>query len=560
LFYVFRLMMKRINLAVFAAALACAGCDPQHDQVARAASITTSTSAQHSTVNTYDSEAQAYLRIGETYNAEAPIPAQCYTKTAGKFNPCYTCHQSYDDERPNRMNDGFLQGSYAFSEFGVENRWKNLFKDRTAHIEQVTDEEILEYIAQDNYSPLIDWMQSDEWQGVVPAIKNLHLGAEAFDEYGLAKDGSRWVAFNYKPLPSTFWPTNGSTDDVMIRLPEIFSDIGGEYSRDIYFANLGLLEMAIAGTQRTSTVPLNEAALDIDLDGDQVLSVSTTTLLRRSHYVGDARDVPLTPMLYPEGTAFLHTVRYLGIHPNGGIYNSPRMKEVRYMKKHRFRSPENLASNYYVEDKEKHFGKLPVMTDHNDRGMANKFGWLVWGFIEDESGRLRKQSHEEQAFCMGCHKSVGTTIDHTFAFPRKVAGASGWGYIDLKKITDTPSLGDNRGEYATYLQRVGGGDEFRQNQEMLERWFHPDGSVDWRKVDNAENIYELIVPSRERALALNKAYHAIVKEQSYIFGRDAVIQPATNVYRQVENHTPPLEPQHRYQWDIRLDWTKQPRP
>ena len=65
-------------------------------------------------------------------------------------------------------------------------------------------------------------MKSDAWTGEVTEIKNLHLGAEAFESNGIAKDGSGWVAFNYKPLPSTFWPTNGSTDDVMIRLSEKF--------------------------------------------------------------------------------------------------------------------------------------------------------------------------------------------------------------------------------------------------------------------------------------------------------------------------------------------------
>jgi len=28
------------------------------------------------------------------YNREAVIPPQCYTKTEGVNNPCYTCHQT----------------------------------------------------------------------------------------------------------------------------------------------------------------------------------------------------------------------------------------------------------------------------------------------------------------------------------------------------------------------------------------------------------------------------------------------------------------------------------
>lgn len=498
-----------------------------------------------------------YLQANEAYNREAPIPSQCYTKTDGQHNPCYTCHQTYGDRRPNQMHDGFLQGSYAFSEFGERNHWQNLFKDRRDYIEQISDEEIIDYVHEDNYTELAQWMQSEAWSGEKAIIENLHLGADAFDEYGLAKDGSRWVAFNYKPLPSTFWPTNGSTDDVMIRLPAQFSERDGNFSRDVYFANLSLLEMAMTGAQSLDTPPLNEAALDVDLDGNGVLSVASHRIMHRPFYLGDANDVPLTHMLYPEGTAFLHTVRYLGVDDSGRIYNAPRMKEVRYMVKDQFRSSTSLASGYYKEAKEKHFGNLPGVADHADRGMDNKFGWRLWGFIEDADGDLRKQHHEEQFFCMGCHKSIGTTIDQTFAFPRKVAGADGWGYIDLTTQQDVPNLGEYEGEFLQYLDRVGGGDEFRQNEEMLERWFHPDGRVDREKVTSVRNLYELITPSRERALALNKAYRAIVEEQSYIFGRDATIKPATNVFQTVDPSVPPLEPEHRHEWDIRLAWPQE---
>ena len=50
--------------------------------------------------------------LNSIYNQEAPIPPQCYTRTEGDFNPCYTCHQTYPDRtRPNTMWDGYLQGS-----------------------------------------------------------------------------------------------------------------------------------------------------------------------------------------------------------------------------------------------------------------------------------------------------------------------------------------------------------------------------------------------------------------------------------------------------------------
>lgn len=39
---------------------------------------------------------------------------------------------------------------------------------------------------------------------------------------------------------------------------------------------------------------------------------------------------------------------------------------------------------------------------------------------------------------------------------------------------------------------------------------------------------------KKRALELNKAYKIIVKEQSYIYGRDTHIKPLNNVYKEVE--------------------------
>jgi nitrate reductase cytochrome c-type subunit len=502
--------------------------------------------------------AKTWLAAEQVYNKEAPIPPQCYTKTNKVNNPCYVCHQSYmgQDGRPNKLNDGFQQGSYAFSDKGLFNSWRNLFKDRRAAIADISDQEIIDYINQDNYSPLIDKLKDSDWQGVIPEVKNLHLGAAAFDENGLAKDGSAWVAFNYKPLPSTFWPTNGSTDDVMIKLPEVFRQIDGEDSLDAYYANLALLEMAIADTDQTTTIPLNEVALGVDLDGDGSLQQNVKQVLRKSHYVGDAHQTPLHKMLYPEGTAFLHTVRYVNVDDSGGITVSKRMKEVRYMAKKKFLSEGQLKGRYYLERKEKHFENLPYANDFGDEGLSNKHGWVILGFIEDQQGELRQQNHEEQFFCTGCHKSIGSTIDDTFSFPRKVAGANGWGYIDLKSIADAPNIGEDKGEFLTYLQRVGGGDEFRQNQEMLARWFKSDGSVEEQKVAALPSIYELITPSPRRALDLNKAYLTIVKEQSFIYGRDATLVEAQNVLSHINEEQPPLLPEHIHQWDMRLDWSE----
>ncbi|MEO1903802.1 MAG: hypothetical protein ABGX87_18795 [Alcanivorax sp.] len=535
--------------ALCLAGLALAGCD-QTDAV----------SGPAGTVPAAVLERKLPADLTRIYNQEAPIPPQCYTRTEGQFNPCYTCHQTYPDRaRPNTMWDGYLQGSYDFSELGETNHWLNLFVDRREAVARMDDQEILDYIDQDNYTDYMKTLAgSDEWNGPVPYIKDLAEGAAAFDDQGFARDGSHWVAFNYKPLPSTFWPTNGSTDDVMVRLPEKYrtSTCQTGESRDVYLANLSLMEMAIKELNRIDTPPLDEQAVCADLDGDGQLTTATT-LLRRDHYLGNAMDVPVVDMLYPVGIEFLHTVRYVGVDKDGAIGVPRRMKEVRYMNKIRFYEISHLKSLYGNEHQEKMEGNLPTYTDHGDRGMDNGFGWMVLGFIEKADGTLRPQSNQEQRFCMGCHTTVGTTIDQTFAFPRKVTGADGWGYIDLKGMPDAPALHQDQGEIAQYLSLVGGGNEFRENDEMRARWFHDDGRLDRERLEGAD-VYDLITPSRDRALALNKAYKLIVEEQSFLYGRDATLAPAENVYRHINpEEITPLRPEKRIDaYDIRLDWSE----
>ena len=499
-----------------------------------------------------------------TYNPEAVIPPQCYTKHEANYNPCITCHQSYTFlSRPNAMNDLGLQMEYAFSEAGLTNHWQNLFEDRRERINQIGDNEILNYINTDNYSPLIRQLKNmTDWQGPIPELENLALGKEAFDSLGFAKDGSHWVAFNYKPLPSTFWPTNGSTDDVMIRLPKAFrasacTDINSDdndYSQDAYLANLAILEMAIKDLDTLSTTPINEKMLCQDLNANGILEKRITEIPRQATYAGDASQTPVNTMLYPQGTEFLHTVRYVGVDDDGNITVPARMKELRYMRKHAFVSSASLLSAYGNEQQEKTDGQLPKYDYREDRGISNNFGWTLMGFIEAKDGHLRMQDSEETLFCMGCHSTIGTTIDQTFAFARKVTGAEGWGYIDLKGMFDAPTMGSNQGEIAHYLETVGGGNEFRQNAEMAEKWFNSDGTLHQEAVANAD-VYTLITPSPARALSLNKAYLTIVQDQDYIYGRDANLAPAVNVHRSITSDTPVLAPSKVHAWDIRLDWS-----
>ena len=206
------------------------------------------------------------------YNPEAVIPPQCYTRTEGHFNPCYVCHQDHIPGRENRMNDAHLQRAYSFSDQGQTNRWRNLFEDRSERVAAISDEDIQAWINEDNFSELADRLEAVHFRGYIPRLQNLSDGVAAFDEEGFAKDGSHWVAFSYKPFPSTFWPTNGSTDDVMIRLPAKFRHIqDGVYSREVYKANLAILEAAIKGFDSIGSLPIDETQLGQDLDGDGAL-------------------------------------------------------------------------------------------------------------------------------------------------------------------------------------------------------------------------------------------------------------------------------------------------
>ncbi len=489
------------------------------------------------------------------YNAEAVIPPQCYTKTDTQYNPCYVCHQAAVPGRENRMDDGVLQQEYQFSDVGLSNHWQNLFEDRSARVAAINDEEILAWIKDDNYSALAPRLHAAGFKGWIPDLTGLQSGAEAFDEKGMARDGTAWVAFNYKPMPSTFWPTNGSTDDVMIRLAaEMRRTADGRESDDVYLANLALVEANIKGMHEITTRPLNENIIGVDLDRDGVLATATT-IRNTDHYVGAAAKWFKQDWLYPLGTEFLHTVRYVGVGDDGSIEVSRRMKEVRYMRK-QYVLPQFALNNAYREEAyAKADGYLPGYIDMGPHGLDNEMGWLIQGFIEDRKGQLRASTFEENLFCMGCHTSVGATIDKVFSFARKVDGAEGWGYINLRGMPDAPNRGERRGEIATYLERVGGGGEFRNNPEMQARWFDAEGKVDHARIAQAADVYTLITPSRERALELNKAYRVLVEDQDYIYGRDATVTPPDNVYREIDPAVVPTLPaEHAYQWDIRLDW------
>jgi hypothetical protein len=69
----------------------------------------------------------------------------------------------------------------------------------------------------------------------------------------------------------------------------------------------------------------------------------------------------------------------------------------------------------------------------------------------------------------------------------------------------------------------------RANTEVLARFF-PHGRLDLDAVAAfREDVGVLVLPSRERAFALDRAYLANVIEQSYVWGRDPVTSPVATV-------------------------------
>jgi len=268
--------------------------------------------------------------------------------------------------------------------------------------------------------------------------------------------------------------------------------------------------------------------------------------------------VPLVPHAYPHHTELLHSVRYLD--PDAPTLMASRMKELRYMRKVIDHDDYGRQRAYEEEAEDKARGKLPVYQGDPEVGYVTPWGWQLQGYIEDARGALRVQTEEEHRFCMGCHGHLGVTIDQTFSFARKVPGTDGWRHQDLRGLVDRPQVGHTEPELATYFARVRGGDETRSNDELLARFFVdgvPNGEVRRAAAGGDRDLAWALAPSRSRALALDKAYLAIVREQSFTKGRDAMLAPATRVHAKITDDGTGLrhdatEPSARVHRDGRL--------
>lgn len=511
------------------------------------------------------------------FNPAAYIPPQCYTKTVDEsgatrgreHNPCFACHNM--GVEPNYTNDADLQTTYQMPEFARTNHWENLFVDRRPQIAALSDDTIINYVRQDNYHDadggiaLVhalaklpknwDVNANGRWDGYVPDAYF------AFDNKGFdhAPNGNftGWRAFAYAPFLGTFWPTNGSTDDVLIRLAPAFREtVDGHFDRATYIVNLAIVQ-ALIQRRNVAIDPVDERSFGVDLDRDGQLATASQITYRWApqknqymDYVGLAGKqqseglIHMAGGLYPEGTEFIHTVRYLD--PVGGavgIGMSARMKEVRYAVKkgwNNYAQLNNAAYGELLEDK-RFPDRLRGFLGDPEHGMQNGLGWEYSAFIEDAQGVLRPQTKEELYACMGCHSALGVTTDSGFAFSRKLEGDQSRGWFHwtqrAKGLNGLPEPQYANGvyEYVHYLAINHAGDEFRENIQVMDEFIAVDGSVGAEAAKTLHrDIGSLLLPSHDRALALNKAYHLIVKEQSFNRGRDAIIAPPTNIHRTLE--------------------------
>ena len=504
-------------------------------------------------------------------NEAAYIPAQCYTKTqqdgdATVHNPCYACHN--ESTAPNYINDYSFQLAYEFRPYTRLNHWDNLFKDRTAEVNAISNEAMTQYIRTSNYfdanGDIIlaktltqvpanwDFNQDGKWSGYTPDCY-FNFDSEGFDKTP-SGDDSGWKVFAYTPFLGTFWPTNGSTDDVLIRLPAVMQQMAnGQYSRDVYNLNLSIVEAMIK--RKNISIPATDENLyNTDLNRNGQLDIATEIIYQWQptagtymYYVGKAKvlqeqgDLHIAAGLYPEGTEMLHSVRYIDTDEQGHIHLAPRMKELRYSYKHQWNtySQINNVALSEIKESDQFPERLRTIRGNPETGLNNSLGWIYQGFIEDADGDLRPQSFEESLYCVGCHSGIGVTSDSSFAFPRKLDGANfqagwfHWSQHGLQNIAE-PKWSDGTWEYTEYLKQNHSGNEFRNNDEVMEKFFDSEGNLISGEVETLHNdISHLLLPSPTRAMQLNKAYKVIVNEQSYIYGRDAHIEPLVNVWDEV---------------------------
>jgi len=512
------------------------------------------------------------IRNSVPKHPSAYITQMCYTKTTNdtnkSFNPCFSCHTV--NKIPNYVMGNYdLQEAYAFPEPALKNPFLNNFVDFSQRVSEMSDAEIMKYVDQSNYfdknrnmilteqlkhlSPLWDSNGDGRWNGYIPDC-NYNFNEKGFDILPNGKP-SGWVSFAYMPFLGTFWPTNGSTDDVLIRLDEsMMRDTkDGDFNSTIYSVNLAIVESLI----KQKNMPIekvNENDFGVDLNKNGVLDEADTVVYdwapndgKYMSYVGFAKtlqeegELHLAAGLYPENTEFLHSVRYIKSDKEGEISIAPRMKELRYAKKNLWLTYANLQNKGLADIQEAALNpdRLETFRGTMESGLGNNMGWTYQGFIEDKNGNLRPQSYEETLNCMGCHSGIGAITDSTFAFPRKLDNdfQRGWYYATQKDLKNIPEnrYADGTYELSHYLKLNPYSDEFRENSEAYNKFHLLNGDLNQTILTQLHNdVTILLYPSHNRALLLDKGYKALVEQQKFYNGKAGHIKPMKNVYKNVQ--------------------------
>ncbi|WP_297442723.1 hypothetical protein [Sulfurimonas sp.] len=516
------------------------------------------------------------IRNRNVLHSTAYIAQMCYTKTIDKdnitHNPCFACHNK--NIAPNYIfNNDTLQELYDFPSPALKNPFLNHFKDFSNAVVQISDETIQNYIQTSNYfdennsiilakklqnlTPLWDDNDDGIWSGYIPDCY-YNFDDEGFDK---KTDGSYsgWRAFGYMPFLGTFWPTNGSTDDVLIRLNSSFMklDENGSFNKEVYKLNLAIVE-AMIKRKDVAIDTVDETRYGVDLDKNGELSSASIIKYKWDpkdgmlmYYIGYANELlkkeklHIAAGLFPEGTEFLHSVRYIQADNNSSeISLSQRMKELRYAKKTMWLTYADLQNIGMAKIVKKDLDPDAIegFRGNFESGLGNNLGWVYQGFIEDKNGNLRPQSYEETLNCMGCHSGITATVDSIFSFARKFdtqesfqQGWYHWSQKSLKGIAEM-QYSDGRYEFSNYLRLNNSGDEFRENDEVITKFFLANGDFNQSAITILHNdISYLLYPSYKRAIKLNKAYKALVETQTFYNGKAAHILPFKNIYQKLED-------------------------
>jgi hypothetical protein len=398
-----------------------------------------------------------------SFNEDPAIPVQCWIETGyGTQNACKYCHTNYLTEIKHGNNFPIGEDQILFS-FQSPNlnriNWENIIYpqniDRRLAQQGIaipSSEENLRYVRTDNWrrayrsarqaddSSWNNLKQKNHPMQLFPALDPNHLypnkkddptdsGAHGFiDSEGFVRnekgEPTGWRAINFFPY-AIFTPLTGSVSGIYIRLPEPFRTNKGIVSLEIYRKNLDILEKNIKNRP-----------------------------LAAAFYLGDAASVPVEKGFYPVGTEFAHPLHYVdlradgesgrtlnGVHQNASVdYEFPgtrskRVKEIRYMYKWKTVTLDDIG--------EKESDEVPFVYGKAWKGwIDNHSGWILAAYIENRDGQLRPQTTEELLQCLGCHSSVGNTIDAVWSFQRKLEGPEGWqemnyGRYDSRRPNET---------------------------------------------------------------------------------------------------------------------------